>query len=80
MNGFRNLFVVVIVHVMALQFLLGSRSRAQCRGREEKDLAKCIEAATKHTKLDGCQSSHTSASIDIEHVVREYSQQTDPDM
>lgn len=52
----------------------------QRREREEKDLAKCIEAATKRTKLDGCHSSHTSASIDIKHVVKEHSQHTDPDM
>jgi GTPase SAR1 family protein len=48
--------------------------------RQTKSLAKSIEDATTHAHLDGCQSDHSSASIDVDQVVRNHSQNIDPNM
>jgi len=48
--------------------------------RESKYLAESIEAATKHQRLHGCHSTHTSTSIDVGQAVDRYSQCSDPDM
>ena len=48
--------------------------------RQKATLAKCVENATKHAHLEGCHSNHTSASVDIDQVVENWSQYIDPDM
>ena len=48
--------------------------------RQKKSLSKSIEAATKHTRLPGCPSTHTSASIDIDHALKSYAVRIDPNM
>ena len=48
--------------------------------RQKASLAQAIEGATKHQKLDGCQSNHTSASIDVNRAIEAYSKSIDPDM
>lgn len=54
------------------------------RRRQERDkasLATCIEDATSHQVLVGCQSSqHTTASIDIDKAADAYSQSIDRNM
>lgn len=42
--------------------------------RERGSLAESLEAATKHTRLPGCNSDHTSASIDVNQVVEHQSE------
>lgn len=52
-----------------------------CRMRRDcKSLAACVADATTHTPLPGCNSTHTSASIDIDRVCKEFSQSRNPDM
>ena len=48
--------------------------------RQKASLAQCIEDATKHEKLDGCQSTHTSASVDVNRAIEAYSKGIDPNM
>jgi len=50
------------------------------RKRGEKSLAKCIDNATQHFTLPGCNSNHTSAQVDARKAAREYSNEVDPDM
>ncbi len=52
--------------------------RRQARTRES--LAERIKSATTHAPLDGCLSTHTSASIDVDQIVGNYSERIDPDM
>lgn len=53
----------------------------KCRmSRESQSLAKCVEDATTRTQLPNCTSTHTSASIDVDRVCREFSQTRNPDM
>ena len=48
--------------------------------REEKCLVNCIDNATQHVLLPGCNSNHTSAQVDSGKAAREYSDAVDPDM
>ncbi|KAI9659667.1 MAG: hypothetical protein M1829_006575 [Trizodia sp. TS-e1964] len=48
--------------------------------RYEKSLSKSIEASTIHTRLEGCHSNHTSASIDVAAAIDKVYLSTDPDM
>ena len=48
--------------------------------RQKKSLAECINDATSHDHLDGCHSTHTSASVDVNKAVESYSQRVDPNM
>lgn len=48
--------------------------------RQKASLAQAIEDATKREKLDGCQSNHTSASVDVNRAIEAYSKGIDPDM
>ena len=48
--------------------------------RQKASLAQAIEDATKHEKLDGCNSTHTSASVDVNRAIEAYSKSIDPDM
>jgi GTPase SAR1 family protein len=53
----------------------------KCRmGREFKSLAACVENATTHEQLPGCHSTHTSASIDLNRLCKEFSRSRNPDM
>ncbi|KAH9877555.1 hypothetical protein IAQ61_002922 [Plenodomus lingam] len=53
----------------------------RCRmSRESQSLATCLENATTHTRLPGCHSDHTSASVDIDRICAEFSQSRNPDM
>lgn len=54
--------------------------KSRRRMREKGELAECIEAATRYDHLSGCQSDHTSASVDVDMAMRLFSQRTDPDM
>ena len=48
--------------------------------RQKASLAQCINDATKHEKLDGCHSTHTSASVDVNRAIEAYSKGIDPNM
>ena len=48
--------------------------------RHQISLAECLESGTQHTHLPGCQSDHTSASINVEQVVASFSKRVSPDM
>jgi hypothetical protein len=48
--------------------------------REKESLAQCIEDATSHTHLPGCNSTHTSTSIDVDKALQGYAKSTDPDI
>ncbi|KAL2043237.1 hypothetical protein N7G274_004297 [Stereocaulon virgatum] len=48
--------------------------------RQKASLAKCIQDATNHKKLPGCESHHTSASVDIDRAIEVYSKNIDPNM
>ena len=48
--------------------------------REEKSLANCINNATQHFALPGCNSTHTSAQVDARKAARDYSAEVDSDM
>ncbi|KAI1367936.1 interferon-induced GTP-binding protein Mx [Xylaria arbuscula] len=50
------------------------------KDRQKKLLSEAVEAGTEHTRLPGCQSDHTSASIDVWKVVESFSEDIDPDM
>lgn len=50
------------------------------QARIRKSLVERIKSATKNTLLDGCHSTHTSASIDVDQIVGNYSERIDPDM
>jgi hypothetical protein len=51
------------------------------RDRQESALAESLESVTTHEHLPGCNSTHTSAKVDIQKVVsRYYSMSIDPDM
>ncbi|KAH9882661.1 hypothetical protein J1614_000897 [Plenodomus biglobosus] len=53
----------------------------RCRmSRESQSLAMCLENATTHSRLPNCNSDHTSASVDIDRLCREFSQSRNPDM
>ena len=46
----------------------------------EASLEQSIIDATTHKLLDGCQSIHTSASVDIKEAVRNFLPNVDPSM
>jgi GTPase SAR1 family protein len=48
--------------------------------RRNKSLSGCLEKATTHTHLPGCNSDHSSASIDIGQALKNYSRHVDPNM
>ncbi|KAH9217655.1 P-loop containing nucleoside triphosphate hydrolase protein [Leptodontidium sp. 2 PMI_412] len=48
--------------------------------RQKKMLADSLEAGTEHNILPGCNSTHTSASVNIEHVISSFSKRADPNM
>lgn len=48
--------------------------------RVEADLTRCIEGATEHHHLQGCQSSHTSAQVDVHAAVTAFYGDNEPDM
>lgn len=48
--------------------------------RQKAFLADSLESATEYTHLPGCQSTHTSASIDIDEVATNFFTHIDPDM
>lgn len=48
--------------------------------RNKTSLASCIEDATSHERLEGCHSTHTSASIDVNQAITAFSQGSDPNM
>ncbi|KAF7879541.1 hypothetical protein EAF04_000736 [Stromatinia cepivora] len=50
------------------------------RERQKAFLADSLESATEHNHLAGCNSTHTSASIDIDKVATDFFTQIDPDM
>ena len=52
--------------------------RRQARGK--KALNECIAGATNHTRLPDCNSTHLSASIDVDQAIERYSQRIDPNM
>ncbi|KAH6653292.1 dynamin family protein-like protein [Truncatella angustata] len=48
--------------------------------RTKDDLSTAIKQATTHVANPGCSSTHTSAIIDVDLAVREFSRNSDPDM
>lgn len=48
--------------------------------RDQKSLTSCIENATQHVRLPGCQSDLTSAQINATKAAQEYFEKIDPDM
>lgn len=50
------------------------------KAREEADLTRCIENTTEHLHLDGCQSSHTSAQVNVHAAVAAFYGDNEPDM
>lgn len=48
--------------------------------RRKKSLADCLEKATTLTHLPGCNSDHSSASIDIGQALENYSRRVDRNM
>ena len=54
------------------------KKRRQDRVRES--LADRIKSATTHAHLEGSNSTHTSASIDVDQIIGSYSERIDPDM
>jgi len=48
--------------------------------RMQNDLTKSIEAATRHERMPGCNSSHTSASVDVAAAIDHFQGQVDLDM
>jgi hypothetical protein len=54
------------------------KKRRQSRGNDA--LAQCIKDATQHKKLEGCHSSHTSASVNVEIAIKKYTERVNPDM
>lgn len=48
--------------------------------RNKTSLASCIEDATTHQHLEGCHSTHTSASVDVDQAMAAFSQGSDPNM
>ena len=50
------------------------------QARQKASLAQCIEDATTREKLDGCHSTHTSASVDVNRAIEAYSKNIDPNM
>ena len=48
--------------------------------RNKTSLASCIEDATTHAHLEDCQSTHTSASVDVDQAIAAFSQCSDPNM
>ena len=50
------------------------------RKRTEVDLAASVEAATTRKRLDGCQSDHTSAKVDVAAAVRNYGDKFEHDL
>ena len=53
------------------------KARAQ---RMQDRLEKSIEAATHHERLPGCNSNHTSASVDVSVAIDQFHSQIDRDM
>ena len=52
-----------------------------CRGdRDFRSFAACIEASTTYNLLPGCNSTHTSASLDLKHLRQVFGQNQNPDM
>ncbi len=50
------------------------------RERGQRSLSDCIENATRHVRLVGCHSDHTSAEVDARQAMQEYSDKIDPEM
>ncbi|KAK5173716.1 uncharacterized protein LTR77_002397 [Saxophila tyrrhenica] len=48
--------------------------------RMEDRLEKSIEAATHHERMPGCNSNHTSASVDVSVAINHFHSQVDRDM
>ena len=48
--------------------------------RQKRSLSECIDDATSHERLDGCNSNHTSASVDVDQALAKYVQKVDPNM
>ena len=48
--------------------------------RNVRSLERSIEEATSYRKLDGCNSTHTSAVINAEKAARDYVKKVEPDM
>jgi hypothetical protein len=48
--------------------------------RRHKPLADCLERATIHARLPGCNSEHTSTSIDVGKALEDYNRRMDPNM
>ncbi|KAI0805931.1 interferon-induced GTP-binding protein Mx [Xylaria sp. FL0064] len=48
--------------------------------RQKASLAQALESGTEHHRLPGCQSDHTSAEVDIEKVITNFTERIDPDM
>lgn len=48
--------------------------------RNKSSLASCIEDATTHKRLEGCTSTHTSASVNVNQAIAAFSQGSDPNM
>ena len=46
----------------------------------EASLEESIDKATTHKHLDGCQSTHTSASVNVKEAVRSFLPKVDPSM
>lgn len=50
------------------------------RDRQKSILAESLESATTHEHLPGCNSTHTSARVDVQQMVSTYSSSIDPNM
>ena len=50
------------------------------RERQKSSLANSIKNATTHTHLPGCNSDHTSATVNIDEAFNMHSQRIDPNM
>ncbi|CZS87940.1 related to interferon-induced GTP-binding protein Mx [Rhynchosporium graminicola] len=48
--------------------------------RQKKTLADSLEAGTEHNILPGCNSTHTSATVNIDQVISSFSKRADPNM
>ncbi|KAK0261937.1 hypothetical protein LTR35_017791 [Friedmanniomyces endolithicus] len=48
--------------------------------RMQNDLTKSIEVATRHERMPGCNSGHTSASVDVAAAIDHFQGQVDLDM
>ncbi|RWA06466.1 hypothetical protein EKO27_g8647 [Xylaria grammica] len=48
--------------------------------RQKASLAQALESSTEHHRLPGCHLDHTSAKINIERVITNFTERIDPDM